>query len=77
MTKHATSQLCPICQETNLQHVHCSHANCSYVVTTCPRCDREQVVRAFVADHEDDCEHRQTSRFERPSAPALVSRKVA
>jgi hypothetical protein len=57
MTTHALSQLCPICSETFLRHVHCSHAGCSFLVTTCPRCDREQAVRAFVLDHEADCEH--------------------
>lgn len=67
MTKHATTQLCPICLETFLQHVHCQHVSCTFLVTTCPKCDREQVVRAFVADHEEDCEHAQTVPFVRPS----------
>lgn len=77
MTKHATTQLCPICSETMLQHVHCAHQGCTFLVTTCPKCDREQVVRAFVADHEDDCEHRQTVPFQRPSEPTLRVKKVA
>jgi ssDNA-binding Zn-finger/Zn-ribbon topoisomerase 1 len=63
MTKHATSQLCPICEEITLQHVHCNHVGCTFLVTTCPKCDREQVVRAFVADHEADCEQRATAPF--------------
>lgn len=57
MSKHATNQLCPICSETLLQHVHCQHAGCTFVVTTCPKCDREQAVREFVLDHEEDCAH--------------------
>lgn len=71
MTKHATNQLCPICMETNLQHVHCVNGGCTFFVTTCPKCDREQVVREFVADHEDDCDHKQTVPFTRPSQPVL------
>lgn len=58
MTKHATTDICPICLVTFLQHVHCSNGACSFVVTACPTCDREQAVRAFVADHEGDCDHR-------------------
>lgn len=77
MTKHATAQTCPICLETLLQHVHCSNAACTFLVTTCPKCDREQAVRAFVADHEEDCEHRQTAPFTRPIEPAFQHRKVA
>ena len=72
MTKHVISQLCPICLETYLQHVHCSHSGCTFHVTTCPTCDREQVVRAFVQDHMDDCEQRATAPFER-----VVQRRVA
>lgn len=56
-TKHETTQTCPICSEASVRHVHCSYASCEFVVTTCPRCDREQVVNAFVADHEKDCVH--------------------
>ncbi len=77
MTKHATNQLCPICSETMLQHVHCVHPGCTFLVTTCPKCDREQVVRAFVADHEEDCDHRRTEPFQRPSEPTLQHKKVA
>lgn len=54
-SKHETTQTCPICAETILHHVHCSNASCAFVVTTCPRCDREQAVNAFLADHEKDC----------------------
>jgi len=67
MTKHVISQLCPICLETFLQHVHCSNLSCTFHVTTCPKCDREQAVRAFVVDHEADCEHAQTMPFTRAS----------
>lgn len=78
MTMHATSDTCPICEEMRLQHVHCSNASCTFLVTTCPKCDREQVVRAFVADHEKDCEHAQTGQFLRPSLPMpLPIRRVA
>lgn len=79
MTKHATTQLCPICEETLLQHVHCSHAACTFLVTTCPKCDKEQVVRAYVADHEEDCEFRETAPFKRPSASTIqvLIKKVA
>lgn len=56
MPKHNSNQICPICMETILQHVHCSSASCAFFVTACPRCDREQAVRAFIADHEKDCE---------------------
>ena len=55
MSKHPTAEICPICLETFLQHVHCSHASCTFLVTTCPKCDKEQAVRAFVLDHEKDC----------------------
>lgn len=77
MTKHATNQLCPICLETLLQHVHCVYPGCKFHVTTCPKCDREQAVRAFVADHEDDCERRQTTPFTRPSEPTIQNKRVA
>lgn len=79
MTKHAINETCPICRETQLEHVHCAHPGCTFVVTTCPRCDREQAVRAFVADHEGDCEHRATAPFERVALPATAPfvRRVA
>lgn len=67
MTKHATHQLCPICMETFVQHVHCGHAGCTFLVTTCPKCDKEQDVRAFVADHEADCDQVATAPFIRQS----------
>ena len=63
MTKHAINQLCPICLETTLQHVHCGHVSCKFHVTTCPKCDREQAVRAFVLDHERDCDQAATAPF--------------
>ncbi len=78
MTMHATKQLCPICEETQLKHVHCAHLGCTFFVTTCPKCDREQVVRAFVADHEEDCEAQQTAPFTRASEPTIqFVKKVA
>lgn len=46
---------CPICSSETLRQVRCSYDACAFVVTTCPRCDREQAVAAFVADHEKDC----------------------
>lgn len=63
MSKHVTNQLCPICEETFLQHVHCVHPSCTFFVTTCPKCDKEQAVRAFVGDHESDCDQRATAPF--------------
>jgi hypothetical protein len=57
MSKHNTKETCPLCTETALQHVHCGHAGCTFRVTTCPKCDREQAVRAFIQDHEGDCVH--------------------
>lgn len=57
MPKHEITQTCPICHGAAIQHVRCSNATCSFLVTTCPRCDREQMVSAFVADHEKDCVH--------------------
>jgi hypothetical protein len=65
MTKHATKHICPLCTLTFLQHVHCSAPSCTFVVTTCPKCDREQAVREFVLDHEADCDHRETLPFVR------------
>lgn len=65
MTMHDPTKLCPICLETILQRVTCGHAGCAFAVTTCSNCDREQVVRAFMADHEEDCEHRGTQPFVR------------
>lgn len=56
-TNHETPTTCPICSEETLRRVRCSHASCAFVVTTCERCDREQIVAAFVADHEKDCAH--------------------
>ncbi len=52
---HEIAHTCPICSGETLQHVHCSNVSCSFVVTTCSRCDRKQAVEAFVADHEKDC----------------------
>jgi len=63
MLKHVINQLCPICEETHLQHVHCVNASCKFLVTTCPKCDREQAVRAFMADHERDCDQQATAPF--------------
>jgi hypothetical protein len=63
VTKHATKDLCPICLETFVQHVHCGATSCTFFVTTCPKCDREQAVREFVADHEADCDQRATAPF--------------
>lgn len=54
-TNRDTTDTCPICNETPLARVRCSNTGCTYVVITCPRCDKDQVVRAFVADHEKDC----------------------
>lgn len=65
-TAHETTETCPICTETKLRHVHCPNAACTFVVTTCPRCDREQAVRNFVADHLKDCIHS-------PAVPAPAS----
>lgn len=56
-SNHETADTCPICRETKLRHAHCSHASCRFLVTSCPRCDRAQVVAAFLADHEKDCVH--------------------
>jgi hypothetical protein len=64
--RHDTKDICPICLETFLQHVHCSNTSCRFLVTTCPKCDREQAVHAFVVDHEEDC--LQTAPFLRQSA---------
>jgi len=55
MTRHQTNQTCPICTENQVDHVHCAHPQCEFVVTTCPKCDKRQVVDDFVKDHEDDC----------------------
>jgi len=52
-----TDQTCPICTVTATRRVRCSNEECPFVVITCPRCDREQVVGAFLADHEKDCIH--------------------
>lgn len=57
MSKHTINEHCPICAGATLQHVHCGHAGCTFRVTTCQTCDREQAVRAFIADHEGDCVH--------------------
>lgn len=65
MTKHTTHQLCPICSTTFVEHVHCAHAECTFYVTTCPRCDKEQAVREFLKDHETDCDRRDTAPFVR------------
>lgn len=65
MTKHATKDVCPICEVTFLQHVHCGHASCTFLVTTCQKCDKEQAVRAFVSDHEADCDKSVTEPFVR------------
>jgi len=56
--KAQTNMICPICAETILEQVFCSFEACQYGVITCPRCDRRQVVEAFMKDHETDCEHR-------------------
>jgi len=56
---------CPICQETALRRVRCSHPSCAFAVLTCPRCDRAQAVAAYVADHEKDCTHA-------PATPPVV-----
>lgn len=54
-TNHETEQFCPICRVTAPRRVRCSNDSCDFVVTTCPKCDREQAVEAFVTDHEKDC----------------------
>ena len=54
-TIHEITQTCPICTEATVRRIPCSHAGCAFMVTTCDRCDRPQVVAAFVADHEKDC----------------------
>ncbi len=79
MTMHdLKTQLCPICQEPNLQHVHCAHPTCTFFVTTCQKCDREQAVRAYVADHEEDCDMQPATKpFLRPSQPMILVTKVA
>lgn len=48
---------CPVCQVTELSSMRCRNASCAFVVAFCSRCDREQAVNAFVADHEKDCVH--------------------
>lgn len=68
--KSDSTDTCPICVETELRHVRCSNAACAFSVTTCPRCDREQAVRAFVVDHEKDCVHG-------PAVPAAVNSSAA
>ena len=54
---HETIHACPICSGVTLRRVRCSHAACSFFITTCARCDRPHAVAAFVADHEKDCVH--------------------
>lgn len=51
------NDICPICQVTPISHVRCSGPTCTYAVASCTRCDREQAVKAFMADHEKDCVH--------------------
>lgn len=51
------SNICPICQDTEIRSVRCSNTTCGFMVMTCPKCDREQAVVAFVTDHEKDCPH--------------------
>lgn len=77
MSKHAINETCPICRETQLQHVHCTLPGCTFHVTTCPRCDREQVVQEFMVDHESDCEHRDTRPFTRVTLQTTPFRRVA
>lgn len=62
-TNHDTTQACPICTEDTVRQVRCSNVECSFVVTTCTRCDRGQAVAAFVADHEKDCVHEPSAFF--------------
>lgn len=62
-SKQEITETCPICHEASLKRVRCSHESCEFVVTTCARCDREQVVDAFVADHEKDCVHGPLARL--------------
>jgi predicted RNA-binding Zn-ribbon protein involved in translation (DUF1610 family) len=58
---HDTKDLCPLCEATMLRHAHCRFVGCTFHVTTCPTCDREQAVRAFVSDHEKDCALREVA----------------
>lgn len=57
MSKHETKMICPNCDCTYAEHVHCSNAGCTFVVTACPKCDPKPAVDAFVANHEATCEH--------------------
>jgi hypothetical protein len=64
-TKHSTNILCPICRETYAEHVHCANLGCTFHVTACPKCDANQRVEAFIADHAKDCPHEATAPFVR------------
>lgn len=55
MSSKYETKVCPICSGTEIRHVSCSHAQCSFILTTCGHCDRPQAVADFVADHEKDC----------------------
>lgn len=63
-----TIETCPICETASPRSVRCAHAGCGFSVTACPRCDAEQDVRAFLADHEKDCVHRPAILVQLPAA---------
>lgn len=77
-TKSDTIHTCPICsEEGTIRLARCSNASCPFVVTTCSRCDREQVVAAFVADHEKDCIYGSSVNLNANPPTFSVPRRVA
>lgn len=75
-TKHEIPT-CPICSEPTLRVVSCTHPSCKFTVTSCTRCDRDQAVSAFMADHELGCEHNLNTLLSGPVSFRAPQRKAA
>lgn len=56
-TQHSTRDVCPRCEITFLDHVHCANQNCSFHIAVCATCDatKGEAVTAFMKDHAKDC----------------------
>lgn len=55
ITERATDEVCPRCDCSRLNKVHCLNAGCTRHVVVCPRCDKPTAVLAFMTDHAKDC----------------------
>lgn len=77
MASNENTKECPICLQASVRQVRCSNAACAFVVCACSGCDRDQVVAAFVADHEKDCAHGPSVALAARPATFVAPRRAA